>query len=81
MLMVNYLLYISNDIIVNVIDSDFEIEGGGFSSSVKVEYGFDSFVFELMFSFVESYNLCFVNFYYYFWVKVIGREWGIGDFM
>ncbi|MFZ8141175.1 TonB-dependent receptor plug domain-containing protein [Alteromonas macleodii] len=75
----NYSPYTSNDIIANAIDSDFEIEGGGFSSSVKVEHGFDSFALESTLSFAESYNSRSANPHYYPWAKAIGREWGIGD--
>ncbi|AGV54094.1 TonB-dependent receptor plug domain-containing protein [Alteromonas mediterranea] len=61
----NYSPYTSNDIIANAIDSDFEIEGGGFSSSIKVEHSFDKFALESKLSFAESYNTRSANPHYY----------------
>ena len=75
----NYSPYKSNDVIANAIDSDFEIEGGGFSSSVKVEHGFDVFTLESQLSFAKSYNSRFSNPHFYPWAKARGRDWGIGD--
>lgn len=75
----NYSPYVSNDIIANAIDSDFEIEGGGISSSIKLEHGFDTFSLKSQLSFAESYNSRYANPHFYPWAKARGREWGIGD--
>lgn len=75
----NYSPYESNDIIRNAIDSDFSIEGGGISSSIKLEHGFDSFTLKSQLSFAESYNSRYSPPHFYPWAKARGREWGIGD--
>lgn len=75
----NYSPYTSNDIIRNTLDSDFEIEGGGVSSSIKLEHGFDTFSLKSQLSVAESYNSRYAPPHFYPWAKARGREWGIGD--
>ncbi|ALO42699.1 TonB-dependent receptor plug domain-containing protein [Pseudoalteromonas phenolica] len=75
----NYSPYESQDIIKDVLNSEFNNDGGGYSTTLKLEQDVAGIGLSSKFSYTFSENSRQAPAHFYPWRKAKGKDWGVGD--
>ncbi len=75
-LSVNYSPYQSDEILTDVKDGNYSVDGGGYGATLRLKHDFELFNLNTTLSYSHSDNSRSAPQHYYMWLTAKGKEWG-----